>query len=90
MTQACSTQDQSKRESVAFNLLRWRLKQHLSTSSKTCTYLKRVQIFSRLRTPQNILRHQQGHQRASALLVSINIIQSTIIAVNGVKYQKFT
>ena len=61
---------------------------YLSTTSKTCMHLKKFKVFSSLRRPETRFRHAQGHQRAGALTVSINIFQSTIITVYEVEHQK--
>ena len=62
--------------------------QYLSTTSKTCMHLKKFEAFSSLHRPKTHFRHAQGHQRASALTVSINIFQSTTIKVYEVEHQK--
>ena len=49
---------------------------------------QKIQGFSSLRRPETHFRHEQGHQRASALTGSINIFQSTIITVYEVEHQK--
>ena len=47
-----------------------------------------VQISFCLRKSKTHFRHQQGHQRAGALLGSLVVIQKTFTAVNGVEHQK--
>ena len=47
-----------------------------------------IQVFCSLRRPETHFRHAQGHQHASALTGSINIIQNTIITVYEVESQK--
>ena len=54
----------------------------------TCMHLKKFKIFSSLRWPERHLSRAQGHQRASAIIGSINIFQSTIITVYEVVHQK--
>ena len=54
----------------------------------TCMHLKKFKVFSSLRRPEIHLRRAQGHQRASALIGSINNFQSTIITVYEVVHQK--
>ena len=61
---------------------------YLSTRSKTCMHLKKFEVFSRLRRPETHFRHAQGHQRAGALTVSLNIFQSTTFTVYEVEHQK--
>ena len=61
---------------------------YLSTRSKTCMHLKKVQVFSSLRRPETHFMHAQGHQRACAITGSTKIFQSTIIAVYEVEHQK--
>ena len=51
-------------------------------------HLKKFKVFSSLRRPKTHFRHAQGHQQASALTGSINIIQNTIITVYEVEHQK--
>ena len=60
----------------------------LSTWSVSCMHLKKIEVFSSLRRPETHFRHAQGHQRACALTVSINIFESTTITVYEVEYQK--
>ena len=49
---------------------------------------QKVQVISSLRRPETHFRPAQGHQQASALTGSINIIQNTIITVYEVESQK--
>ena len=51
-------------------------------------HLKKFKNFSSLRRPETQVRHVQGHQRAGASAGSINIFQSTTIAVYEVEHQK--
>ena len=51
-------------------------------------YLKIIKPFSSLRRPEPHFSHEQDHQRACALTVSINIFQSTITTVYEIEYQK--
>ena len=61
---------------------------YLNTRSKTCMHLKKFEVFSRLRRPETLFRHAQGHQRAGALTDFINTFQSTTITVYEVEHQK--
>ena len=54
----------------------------------TCMHLKKFQIFSSLRRLEIHLSRAQGHQRASAIIGSINIFQSTTNTAYEVEYQK--
>ena len=54
----------------------------------TCMHLKKFKVFSSLRGPETHSSHAQGHQRACALTVSINIFESTTITVYEVEHQK--
>ena len=49
---------------------------------------QKVQVFSSLRRPETHSGHREGHQRASTITGSFNIIQSTNITVNRVENQK--
>ena len=51
-------------------------------------HLKKFKVFSRLCRPETHFRHAQGHQQASELTGSINIIQNTFITVYEVEHQK--
>ena len=54
----------------------------------TLMHLKKFKVFSSLRRPETHFRHAQGHQRAGALIGSINIFQSTTITIYELEYQK--
>ena len=47
-----------------------------------------AQVFSNFTRPEEQFRHQRGHQRTEAQKGSINIIQETTTAENGVEQQK--
>ena len=51
-------------------------------------HLKTFKVFSSLRGPETHFGHAQGHQRACALRVSINVFESTTITVYEVEHQK--
>ena len=61
---------------------------YLSTRSMTCMHLKMFKVFSSLLRPETHFRHAQGHQRACALTVSINIFESTTNTLYEVEHQK--
>ena len=42
---------------------------------------RKVHVFSSLRRPETLFWHGEGHQRASELTFSINIIQNAIVTV---------
>ena len=55
----------------------------------TCMHLKNFNVFFSLHWLETHFRHAQGHQRAIALTVSINIFfQGRIITVYEVEHQK--
>ena len=51
-------------------------------------HLKDFKFFSSLRQPETQFRQEQGHQRASSVMGSINNFQNTTIAINRVEHQQ--